>query len=237
LVSIFARARSKSKSNRNKTPLAPARKCRHVGASKVASSAQQEVPVRRKKSPGRRRSPSQGTASCQSGAPQDYRSPSLGSSNRSPSQGTETEVPARASTAKPSSQGAPAKITNAKKTIDTDYKMSKNDTGLSSKTQIEPLNDQNWETWSFLMEQYLTVNDLWDIVSGTETEPTDASKKLIFVESRNPFVPVLPSMSHHRNSAPYPSKPTRRRYGMSSSDLTDPEDSVLGWRFVVNFPE
>ena len=30
---------------------------------------------------------------------------------------------------------------------------------------IEPLNDTNWETWSFLMGQYLTVNELGDVVS------------------------------------------------------------------------
>ena len=27
------------------------------------------------------------------------------------------------------------------------------------------------------MEQYLTVNNLWDIVDGTETEPTDVAAK------------------------------------------------------------
>jgi hypothetical protein len=42
-------------------------------------------------------------------------------------------------------------------------------TGLSSEAHIEPLNDTNWETCSFLMGQYLTVNYLWDIVAGAET--------------------------------------------------------------------
>ena len=46
---------------------------------------------------------------------------------------------------------------------------------------IEPLNDTNWETWSFLMEQYLTINDLWDIVSGAETEPVEPPKKADFL--------------------------------------------------------
>ena len=58
--------------------------------------------------------------------------------------------------------------------------MSKKETGLSSKTYIESLDDTNWETWSFLIEQYLTVNDLWDVVSGKEVEPTGASEKAEF---------------------------------------------------------
>jgi len=41
---------------------------------------------------------------------------------------------------------------------------------------IEPLNDTNWETWNFVMEQYLTVNDLWDVVAGVETVPADATE-------------------------------------------------------------
>jgi len=53
------------------------------------------------------------------------------------------------------------------------YKMSKEDARLTSKVHIKPLNDTNWETWNFLMEQYLTVNNLWGVVDGTETEPAD----------------------------------------------------------------
>ena len=48
--------------------------------------------------------------------------------------------------------------------------------GLSSKAHIELLNDTNWETWSFVMEQYLTVNELWDIVTGTETVAANATE-------------------------------------------------------------
>ena len=57
--------------------------------------------------------------------------------------------------------------------------MLHDDNGFLSKMFIEPLNDINWETWSFLIEQCLTVNDLWDIVTGTETEtePTETTKK------------------------------------------------------------
>ena len=55
--------------------------------------------------------------------------------------------------------------------------MLNDDNGFPSEMFIEPLNDINWETWSFLIEQYLTVNDLWDIVTGTETEPTETTKK------------------------------------------------------------
>lgn len=62
--------------------------------------------------------------------------------------------------------------------------MTKDDKGLSSKTIIEPLNDTNWETWSFVMEQYLTVNELWDIVAGTEKEPTDTAEKAEFVRKQ-----------------------------------------------------
>jgi hypothetical protein len=58
--------------------------------------------------------------------------------------------------------------------------MPKGGTALTLETHIEPLNDTNWETWSFLMEQYLIINDLWDIVNGTETEPTDTSGKADF---------------------------------------------------------
>jgi hypothetical protein len=62
--------------------------------------------------------------------------------------------------------------------------MSKHEASLSSKAQIELLNDTNWETWSFIMEQYLTVNDLWDIVSGMETEPTDTKEKAEFLRKQ-----------------------------------------------------
>lgn len=59
--------------------------------------------------------------------------------------------------------------------------MPKNDEeALSSRTIIEPLNDTNWETWSFVMEQYLTVNELWDVVSGAETAPRDPAAKAEF---------------------------------------------------------
>ena len=60
--------------------------------------------------------------------------------------------------------------------------MSKEEGGLTSKAYIEPLNDTNWETWSFLMEQYLTVNNLWGIVDGTESEPTDTKEKEKFLQ-------------------------------------------------------
>jgi hypothetical protein len=62
--------------------------------------------------------------------------------------------------------------------------MPNDDTGLTTKVNVEPLNDTNWETWSFLMEQYLTVNNLWDIVDGTETEPTDATAKAEFLRKQ-----------------------------------------------------
>jgi hypothetical protein len=57
-------------------------------------------------------------------------------------------------------------------------------TSFSSKTYIEPLDDTNWETWSFLVEQYLIVNDLWDIVNGTLTEPTDTTEKAAFIRKQ-----------------------------------------------------
>ena len=50
--------------------------------------------------------------------------------------------------------------------------------------QIEPLTDTNWDTWCFLMEQYLTVNDLWDIVSGHETEPSGDTEKAAFLRKQ-----------------------------------------------------
>ena len=59
--------------------------------------------------------------------------------------------------------------------------MSKNEAGLYSKVYLEPLNDTNWETWSFLMEQYLTVNELWDIVTGAEIEPTTVTERAEFL--------------------------------------------------------
>ena len=71
--------------------------------------------------------------------------------------------------------------------------------GLSSKTFIEPLNDTNWETWSFLMEQCLTVNDLWDIVTGVETEPTRPPRRLIIPENRNLHAPASPYMFPHHS--------------------------------------
>jgi hypothetical protein len=43
---------------------------------------------------------------------------------------------------------------------------------LSTKMVIEPLNDTNWETWSFMMEQYLTVNGLWKITDGRDVDFT-----------------------------------------------------------------
>ena len=48
------------------------------------------------------------------------------------------------------------------------------------KAYIKLLNDMNWETWSFLMEQFLTIHDLWDIVNRVETKPTEASQKADF---------------------------------------------------------
>ena len=56
--------------------------------------------------------------------------------------------------------------------------------GMSSKTYIELLDDTNWETWSFLMEQYLIINDLWDIVSGVEVEPAETPKKADFLSKQ-----------------------------------------------------
>jgi hypothetical protein len=57
----------------------------------------------------------------------------------------------------------------------THHRMS--DGGFELKVHIEPLNNTNWGTWSFLMEQYLIVDGLWDIVSGVETEPVEISKR------------------------------------------------------------
>jgi len=34
------------------------------------------------------------------------------------------------------------------------------------------------------MEQYLTVNDLWDVVSGVESEPEEASMKVDFLRKQ-----------------------------------------------------
>jgi len=76
--------------------------------------------------------------------------------------------------------------------------MSKTTGGLSSKTHIEPLNDTNWETWSFLMGQYLTINNLWDIVSGKEAEPTEETEKSGSLQSRRLLARSSPYMSHHR---------------------------------------
>ena len=42
--------------------------------------------------------------------------------------------------------------------------------GFAARVHIEPLNDTNWESWSFLMEQYLTVNDLWGIATEALTD-------------------------------------------------------------------
>ena len=39
-----------------------------------------------------------------------------------------------------------------------------------------------WETWNFLMEQYLTVNNLWGIVDGMESEPTRVKDKEKFLQ-------------------------------------------------------
>jgi hypothetical protein len=55
------------------------------------------------------------------------------------------------------------------------------ETDLLLKANIELLNNTNWDTWSFMMEQYLIINELWDIVNGTETEPTDAKGKAEFL--------------------------------------------------------
>lgn len=55
---------------------------------------------------------------------------------------------------------------------------------MDSKTTIELLNDTNWDTWSFIMEQYLTVNDLWDIVNGDRTEPSETEKKADFLKKQ-----------------------------------------------------
>jgi len=60
--------------------------------------------------------------------------------------------------------------------------MSKENFGL--RMHIKPLNDTNWETWSFLMEQYLTVNELWDVVSGVEMEPEKDSRKVDFLRKQ-----------------------------------------------------
>jgi hypothetical protein len=62
--------------------------------------------------------------------------------------------------------------------------MSNNDTGLLSKSHIEPLDNQNWGTWSFIMEQYLIMNDLWDIISRIETEPTNTTEKAKFIRNQ-----------------------------------------------------
>ena len=62
--------------------------------------------------------------------------------------------------------------------------MLRDDHGISAKAQIELLTDMNWDTWCFLMEQYLTVNDLWDIVSGHETEPSSDTEKAAFLRKQ-----------------------------------------------------
>jgi len=60
--------------------------------------------------------------------------------------------------------------------------MSKGDFRL--RMYIEPLNNTNWETWSFLMEQYLTVNELWGVISGVEMEPEEGSLKVDFLQKQ-----------------------------------------------------
>ena len=73
------------------------------------------------------------------------------------------------------------------------------------------------------MEQYLTVNDLWDIVTETETEPSDNTEKTKFLRKQKSARAPMTERSHVKSQIPtHPLEPQCLQREQSTTSHSTP---------------